>query len=349
METTALIPGPAAVPALNQDKTEAAAALVTDSPSGNQDAPREIDLEAELAAYKDRLENPPPPEPPAEPEAPAAPEAPVEEETDETVDTDPAPAHPGTRPKDPQVRLRPREGSTDMEVARLQKAGMTFEEAVDFLRQKRTETPAAAPDVPAAVTPAAGTVAQLESRRAEVKAAMKQATLDYELEKLADLQAELADLPFQIFEARQQERAVQVEQQSTAEKAIAEAEARAMQLYPDIAVENSEMRVEMEVIAAALTESGDPLLTQPDCGLRIAQMAARNLSIAPVTTAPKSVSPQRPAPEPAKAPNAVRPRPVMGSGAASQAAPVVDVSQMTAADFDAARVAYLKNLGQSAY
>lgn len=60
------------------------------------------------------------------------------------------------------------------------------------------------------------------------------------------------------------------------------AEQTAVQMYPDINVEGSALRAEMDKIAAWLAKEKDPLLNRTDCGLRIAKMAAAKLNIRPV-------------------------------------------------------------------
>ena len=234
METTALTPGTAADPALHPGKTESPAPMVVDSPSGTQDAPGEIDLDAELAAYKELLLNPPP-ETPAEPVAPAAPETPaeVEDEPDDDPETDPAPDSVVEGKPLPKNWRETARNDFEAEVFQMRRRNrdMTLQEAIERVTAKhgKPEAPAAAPVVPVEETPA-GTTAKLTARQAELAAALKQASTEFDFEKVADLQVELAQIPFQIFEAKQAEQSVAAAQQAQADQAKAASQAKAGQV-----------------------------------------------------------------------------------------------------------------------
>lgn len=359
METTALPPGSAAAPALDQSATPPAPQPVMEGNATSGDY-RKMSLDdierarQEYLANPDRgklLEETPPPAP--EPEA-AAPVEEVPESDDQDGDfgmePEPPPAAKGQKP----IRVRPR-NETEIEALRLHKAGMALDEAVAYVTAKKGAKPAeVAPEssVPIIGTPAptpepaTDLVAALEAERADLTNALKEAMNDVDFEKATEIQLKLADLPFKITEAKEAAKAAAIAQTSVFEQAEAAAINKAIELYPESAVEGSEMWREMESIAAALQQENDPAAKEPDFGLVVARMAARNLGIAPsIARHPKSGE-KSPAPS---APSPVRPRPVSGSGAAPQVAPVVNTASMTIDDLAAARRAYLMSIGQDDY
>lgn len=359
METTALTPGTAAAPALDQAVTTPAPetpVVVNNTPSGAFKNMTLEDVERAREAYlanPHREENPPEPVQ-QEVEAPEAPPEP-ESEVERDEDLDPEPQAPVEKGKEAQFRVRPRDAS-EAEVFRLHKAGMTLDEAVAYVARKKGGTPSepAAPaatpvPTPGTPSPASHTVETLEAKQTQLAADYKAAMNDADFEKAAEIQVELSQAPFQIFEAKQAAKAAASEQVAAFEQKVAAAEEKAVQLYPESAVEGSEMWQAMQTIAATLTQEGDPAIHMPDFGYTVARMAARELGIAPATAAirpPKSVET---APAKQTAPSPVRPRPVSGSGAAPQVAPAVDLSKLTVDDLAAARKAHLAKLGLSDY
>lgn len=325
-------------PALDPTTAAAPATVPAESQTSGDIPASPEDFDNFLEGYLNSTD--PPPAPAAPPEAAPAPVEPAPAKTDDDDEDDSA------APLAKNFREVARD-DFEAEVFRLRKRNrdMTLHEAIARVEAKRAPktAPAAAPETPAppvpvSVTPDTNSVASLEARRAELKAAIKKAAAeDFDFEKVAELQMEMAELPFQIQEARERERSEQHAQQTAAQSAIAAAEAKAVELYPDINVEGSEIRGEMESIRAALEDAGDPLLDQPDCGLQVARMAARNLAIAPATAKRKTTSPPEKVetPEPATAPNPVRPRPMTGSGASPQTVPPLDLKKLSLDELDA--------------
>lgn len=95
--------------------------------------------------------------------------------------------------------------------------------------------------------------------------------------EIDELQAKIVELDKQIPQAEQQHaRAAQAEAQRFQESAD-----QAVTLYPDAAVEGSPLYQRMEEIHRTMEETGDTTIHHPRKALIIAQMAARELSIAP--------------------------------------------------------------------
>lgn len=267
-----------------------------------------------------------------------APVAPKPEDSDVEPDANESPSVSDKAPKNWRITAKSDLESRAFELYR-RNPDMSLEEALQRVGGKKAPVTAEEPNgtVPVSETKApeqtksdAPTVESLTARRKELIAEIKQANSDFDYERASDLQIELAELPFKIMQAQEQERSAATAKHTAFESAVAEAEARAIAMYPDISVDGSEFRARMEDIHARLEEAGDDLLSQPDCGLRIAQMAARELNIAPSAKSGKQSPPQaagQQAPE-RKAPTSVKPRPMTGTGAAHQAAPEVDYSKL---------------------
>lgn len=334
METTALAPGSAEAPALNQTPSETAAlvAETTDFSSGEGTLPGD-DLNDRIEAFLNTPETPPAEKPQ---EAPAPEEPAKEAREPEAIDETPA-ADPETEvPPAKNWRIKPKTDD-DAKVLEMYRRNpdLTLAEAAARVRGRAEPQQPAAKETQSSQQPEANpvlTVEALEKRKAELKTQIKKASAeDFDFEKAAELQLELAELPFQMLEARQREQFAKSEQETAHKSAVTTAEQKAVELYPDINVEGSEIRERMDAIAVALAEAGDPLLDRPECGLRIAQMAAAELGIAPATAKRQEKSPpvSEKAPEPVRTAPPVKPRPIPGSGAAPQTAPQIDLKKLS--------------------
>ena len=102
---------------------------------------------------------------------------------------------------------------------------------------------------------------------------------------------------------REQKRlSTEKEEQSLAEKEYDAAEeaskAKAMEFYPDVTNAKSKLVARMVEINEQLKEADDDLYYSPDKHLKVAQMAARDLSIAPKTKTEPAKAQKRPKPAP---------------------------------------------------
>lgn len=153
---------------------------------------------------------------------------------------------------------------------------LTLEQALAAAKaaQKATE-PEKAIEQPVAKGP---NLEQLEARRAELKAQRKSARAELNLEELDKIEDELEDLTENLMPAARA--AEHQASQALASQFEASGE-RVRNLYPEATNSDSALYKRMEEIDADLEANGDPLFLSPDKPLRIAQMAARELNIAP--------------------------------------------------------------------
>ena len=290
-------------------------------------------------------------DPDAEPVAPVTPTAPkpepaepVEEvleplEPNEDPDAPPpepepiAPTPEGSKP--PQFRLRPKEGDKVGEVTmRLMRRNpdMTMEDAVARARSELGMPDASGPtptqgDEPAPVrpptenTPDVATLeTELESLEDEEIAALK--AMDYD--RVAEIKTRTRELSRKLIPKAREAQARQSEQVASTFNTSAQ---QALAYYPDAAVEGSELNLRMIEIEEDLAKIGSPLVNDPNKPLLIAEMAARELAIAP-----KRKGPAQP---PAAAPvtPATRP-PARVSMTAPLAAPGARSNPPAVSDFD---------------
>ena len=324
-------PGTAEAPAVNPE-TAVAPSGVPDSMSGQM--PRDVDLMVEefLAATNPAKQEATAPEP--------APEVEVESNADADAGHDPEPEKPLA--KNWRVTARSEAEAKALEMYR-RNPDLTLAECLS--RVNGSPSPAAEPsvaDVPKTETPAqeepsvAPAVAEIEAQIEAKKAERKKLREEFDLERADEVSDELDALKDRLRDVRAQEKQKEQEQvsskQSAAQQQFAQqveaAEARTIELYPDAAVEGSDLWNVMIDIQGRLQEAGDTdTLNAPDVALRIARMAARELNVAP---AGKNQRPAAQDPEQVTAPNPVKPRPVPGRGAApSASAPQIDLKRLT--------------------
>lgn len=174
------------------------------------------------------------------------------------------------------------------------------------------ETPDAEPH-PNTVTSYDAIVARQSELNAELQAAHE--AMDFEL--AGHLQVEALSLIEQKMQAQAQQAIAAAQQAEDIESQWQDYESQTAALYPQAAYDNSPFRQRMLEIHGALKGAGDPLLNSPESTLRIAQMAAAQLAIAPATVqaanAPRTAQSPQPAP--------VRPRPLAGGSSHGVALP----------------------------
>lgn len=140
------------------------------------------------------------------------------------------------------------------------------------------------------------TVQETDSVVTQKLAEYKKAMSEVRFEDAADLQTEIMRLNMH---RSNLERSAEKEQQATADKYDADfsaSEAKATEMYPFVADPASPGLKRIQEIDAALKASGDPLYFSPNKPLKLAQMAAAELNIAPKS---KNATPAKPAAAPA--------------------------------------------------
>jgi hypothetical protein len=256
-------------------------------------------------------------EPPAEGSTPAtepAPasegETPAEGTTPEPA-TEPAPepaAEPAAEPEatdetapieSVKARLKLRE---DDEVGRLAIAfqkrdpNLTLQQAVAKAQDQLGETQPAeaeaetAPGMPATIEETDAAIAAARTERKKASTAM-----DFEVADAKSVEVE--NLIQHRFNLQRQAETAAANQEATYDRTFSVAERRATDLYPAAGDPNSAFGKEMLRIEADMKANRDPTYRDPEKPLIIAQMAARNLRIAPRSkTAPAAAKAAAPAP-----------------------------------------------------
>ena len=268
------------------------------------DNPRDPDAE-DFGTARDELGEPVETTTPTE-QAPAAPKEPQQQEeqvVEQVTPTDDPdaplptaqdePQQPQEGDKPPQFRLRPAKGDKLGEQAlwfMRRNPDMPLETAMQKARAQlgiqepavSTTTPTQEDQNPQADAPQVESLEALESKRVELRAQLKEARESLDYDEQARIQSELDDLVYDVIpKAREATVRQAQEQQTQTFTAIQLSAQKAAELYPDAAQEGSEFFNRMIEIEQALTHTGDPLINDPNKPLVIAQMAARELNIAP--------------------------------------------------------------------
>ena len=155
--------------------------------------------------------------------------------------------------------------------------------------ERQTEEKPTGPQMPKTVQETDATVAQ---KLAEYKKAMS----EVRFEDAADIQAELMRLNLH---RSNLERSAEREQQTAAAKYDADfsaSEAKATEMYPFVADPASPGAKRIQEIYATLKATEDPLIHSPNMPLKLAQMVAAEMNIAPKS---KNATPAKPAAAPA--------------------------------------------------
>lgn len=209
---------------------------------------------------------------------------PVEDEQEpEVTEGDEAEESAPTKDKGKQFRLRPKDKSEELAFT-LRKANpnLSLKEAITQAEAilgigtefaKTDDAPARSENFP--------TVQQLEEEVLTLERDWRKAVADYADDSVTEeLAAKIEEAKRQIPLARDHHR--QAERQL--EAAYEASAARVVELYPDAEKEGSALRQRMEEIHATLEANGDPLISDPSKPFIIAQMAAKELAIAPKRT-----------------------------------------------------------------
>ncbi|MBK8772365.1 MAG: hypothetical protein IPM06_18355 [Rhizobiales bacterium] len=317
------------------------------------DSPRDPDAEV-LGTARDDLGEPVETTTPTE-QAPAAPQEQAQQQEEQVVeqvvppaDPDaplPAQDEPQQQPqegdKPPQFRLRPAKGDKLGEQAlwfMRRNPDMPLETAMAKARaQLGIEEPAVSTATPnqettttteQATPPTVVSLEELESTRVDLLAKLRTARESLDYDEQATIQAQLDDLVYDaIPKAREATaRSAQVQQTQTL-TALQQSAQTAASLYPEATQEGSEFFNRMIEIEHALTATGDPLINDPNKPLVIAQMAARELNIAPQrkgTAQPPTAAPSQ---QPRPAARVQMTAPLASPGARVTTAPVPAIEQ----------------------
>jgi len=168
------------------------------------------------------------------------------------------------------------------------------------------------------------TLEDTQKQITEARKALREATKAMQFETQAELQDKLFDLQQQEFRLTREADTKASRAQQEFHTTVDVSQRKALELYPDVAKADSPLVRRMEEIDADLQDSGNPLFDSPDKYLKIAQMAANDLGVAPKSKKAAStvaaVKPQGQVQLPARpaagtTSRATQPPPISGGGA----------------------------------
>ena len=236
------------------------------------------------------------------PTDPAAPAAPAD-------DTTPAAPGPVEVPDANNLRIRP---PADDKLGRLTAAfmqkdrGLTMAQAMAKAQAQLGITPETAPAPAAPANPAKAalpqTVAEVDTSIAALEQERLTKLTGLDFEAVAKIDSSLRVLERQRVDIQNNAREQQVQAAADYNRKFTDSEAKAAELYEFASNPESAGAKRMQEIDAAMKETNDPLYGAADKPLRIAQMVAAELNIAPrrkgAPTAPvKPAAPAAPAPK----------------------------------------------------
>jgi hypothetical protein len=272
--------------------------------------------------------------------APRANSEPTPEEVLEEVDPDALPpdelppenAEPTPGGKPPQFRLRPRDKleETAFQIRR-RNADISLEQALAMAKEQLgqppdgTSQPGATPKPETAPQP---TLAELKQKRSDLKSQIREARASLDFETLDNLELELEKLDEEAIPAAREHEAVTVsERERQLTQTWDHATSEAVRLYPDAAQEGSELFQRIDALDKEMQQNGDPLFNDPKKPLILAQMAARELLIAPRVTPAASLQRQPQSQQQARqvAPAVSMTRPLAVSGSRSSSTPFNEI------------------------
>lgn len=133
----------------------------------------------------------------------------------------------------------------------------------------------------------------LSSEEAQIQADEKaeehrQAMVDLDFEKAAELAGEIRAMDRKVFELRASEQVASVEAEKKFNSTFDADQEKAIQLYPDAGSPNSKFAERMREIDQSLKDTGNNLYFSADKVSKIAQMAANEMGIAPLAPGQKS-------------------------------------------------------------
>jgi hypothetical protein len=175
------------------------------------------------------------------------------------------------------------------------------------------------------------TLKDAEALLVDLRAQRKQAfAKDLDFERAAELDERIEALRDHLGTLKNAEAAARQDQEAAWEQTLAEAKTKAVALYPDAAQPTSALVKRMVEIDAALKETGNDLFYSPEKPLKLAQMAANELGIAPRAGGAKPASSQ-----PVKS-RPVQPQPASATARTTQGSPsgqsVVDLDKVVDED-----------------
>lgn len=253
-------------------------------------------------------------------EEPAA-ETPAEPAATETDDDD-----DGDTPLEPFTgdRMRLRFGKED-KVGRLaatilkRNRDLTLEEAVGRARKElgiKDEREATPTQQPESQLPQ--TIEEVDARIKQLRADRKKANTDLKFEEVSDLNDQIEDLMFHRGEIQRQGDTKRAQEAAAYEREFDASVSQAADLYPNSTDPNSDFGKRMIEIERQLKANDDPLYSSPKKPMKIAQMVAAEMNIAPR---------RKGAPAPAKAaapaPAAPAKKNVLPTGGSKTTVPVV--------------------------
>lgn len=139
---------------------------------------------------------------------------------------------------------------------------------------KETEQPPVNPDMPQ-------TIEGVKTKVADLRAQRKKAQTELNFELVNDLTDQIEDLHNHSFELQRRDEKQQVAAATAYDRQFSASEGRAVELYEFAGDPKSVGGKRMAEIDSDLEKNGDPLFNSPDKPLKIAQMVAAELSIAP--------------------------------------------------------------------
>ncbi len=186
------------------------------------------------------------------------------------------------------------------------------------------------------------TVTESETLLTDLRAQRKQAfAKDLDFEKAAELDEQIEAVKDHIGSLKQAEATTRQDQESRWNQTLETSKTKAVELYPDVTNPESELVKKMVELDATLKESGNDLFYAPDKPLKLAQMAANELGIAPkkpgATTQAKTQAATKPtaSSQPAKAAATAATRPVQSASAPMSGAARTTQASSTTGQFDA--------------
>lgn len=162
----------------------------------------------------------------------------------------------------------------------------TLEQAMDAARNKlgikAQPEQAAQPDATQPAVPnLPATVNDVDAAIKAARAERAKAQTELRFEDASELTNKIEDLIIHRHGLERQADQQAIQARTTYDTKFAASEARAVELYPDAANENSALGKLMVEIEQSMLETGDPTFHSPDKPLIIAQMAAAELRVAP--------------------------------------------------------------------
>lgn len=323
----AALPDAASSPTPIQPEPAAQESVVLDGMDGNayQDM---VDQMRSLPPVQTEV---PTPEPAEVPQADAQNE-PAAEPTEEPV-TEPAPepATPEEEEEAAKVANRIRLKGSDTDKALVNAAnilvgtqGISFDEAWSRVNGRQTEAKAPEVEPEPAIQVAAPEAIQseIEALRAERKTAAESA----DTVRMAEIEDEIDAAKDRLAESR----TAQAAALQQANRAVLTSKETAQQFYPAIKDAKSALSQKWDEIHDRLNSLSDPLLSSPDAPLRITQMAAAELGIAPAN--PKAQGAPAPKASPSVPPPTTPKRPLVqpAPGSARSSVPTNQTGQLEA-------------------